>query len=233
MVEKADSVYSIVSAERRASRANGAEPLRSVGRLVFCMIYETEKIEVTWNGPYSWPGFESNNSLRPIPQIPGGYLQTFEYRGGYLIYAAGLTHRSVYTRFREHTRKYMNGEYTVLDIAAAQQGIRKELWHGWGYAHKHREEFEERKSIILDSVRKQLVGFRIFITDIEDVGRESRIFERLEAAIMMNLYQQPSPICDVPDRGMHLAPRWDSEDPIIVKSSCAAILHGLPAFLEI
>jgi hypothetical protein len=133
-------------------------------------------------------------------------------------------------RFREHTRKYMNGEYNVLDVAAAQQGVRKEIWHGWGYARKHREKFEARKTTILDAVRKQLAEFRIFITDM---GQEPRALERLEASIMMTLYQQQSPISDIPDRGMQLAPRWDSEEPIVVKNTCAAVLHGLPAFLEI
>ncbi len=194
------------------------------------MTCEAALLEVTWDGPYGWPGFESDHNLRPIPQLPGVYLQTFEYQGGYLIYAAGLTRRPVPMRFREHTQKYMNGEYNVLDITSAQQGIRKEIWHGWGYARKHREEFEVRKVIILDAVRKQLAGFRIFITDM---GQEPRALERLEASVMMNLYQQQSPISDIPDRGMQLAPRWDSERPIIVKNNCVAVLHGLPAFLEI
>ena len=83
----------------------------------------------------------------------------------------------------------MNGEYNVLDIAAAQQGVRKRIWHGWTYARTHREKFEERKSTILDAVRKQLAGFRIFITDTVDMRREARVLERLEAAIMRNLYQ--------------------------------------------
>ena len=96
----------------------------------------TSSIEVTWNGPYGWPTFESENNLRPIPRNPGVYLQTFRYQDGYLIYAAGITRRPVPTRFREH-------------------------------------------------------------------------------------------------RGMQLAPLRDSEDPIIVKNNCAAVLHGLPAFLEI
>ncbi len=168
--------------------------------------------------------------MRPILQTPGVYLQTFEYEGGYLIYGAGLTRQTVPKRLKEHTRKYRKGEYNVLDIAAAQQGVRKRIWHGWTYARKHREEFEERKSVILDAVRRQLAGFRIFVTDM---GKEKRVLERLEASIMNNLYRQPSPICDIPDRGMHLAPRWRSEDPIIIKNGCAAVLHGVPAFLEI
>ncbi|ACA59312.1 hypothetical protein Daud_0793 [Candidatus Desulforudis audaxviator MP104C] len=168
--------------------------------------------------------------MRSIPNIPGVYLQTFEYQGGYLIYAAGITRRSVSTRFKDHTRKYMNGEYNVLDIDAAQQGVRKEVWHGWWYRRANRKEFEERKSIIVEAVRKQLAGFRIFVAD---VGTQPRILERIEASVMRHLYQQPSPVCDIPDKGMYLVPRWDSENPIVVKSNCVAVLHGLPAFLEI
>jgi hypothetical protein len=175
------------------------------------MTHEATTLEVTWNGPYGWPGFERANNLRPIPHMPGVYLQTFEYQNGYLIYAAGITRRPVATRFRDHTRKYMNGEYNV-------------------YACGHREEFEERKSMIVDAVYKQLAEFRIFVAD---VGIQPRILERIESSIMRNLYRQPSPICDIPDKGMQLAPRWDSENEIIVKSNFVAVLHGLPAFLEI
>ena len=133
-------------------------------------------------------------------------------------------------RFSEHTSKYMNGDYNVLDIAAIQRGVRREIWHGWGYARKHRAEFEERKPIILDAVQKQLAGFRIFVAD---VGREPRLLERLEASIMSNLYQQPSPFCDIPDKGMQLRPRRNSEPPIIVKNKCIVVLYGFPLCLEI
>jgi hypothetical protein len=167
--------------------------------------------------------------LNSIPNIGGVYLQTFKYQGGYLIYSAGLTRRSIPKRFKEHTREYINGGYYVLDMLAMQQGMRKEIWRGWGYARKHRGEFEENKSIILDAVREQLTSFCIFIAD---VGKEPRLLERLEASIMNNLYQQPPPICDVPDKGMHLSSRWQSEGKIIVKNSCSTFIHGLPASLE-
>lgn len=194
------------------------------------MMHDATSIEAKWNGPYSWPGYESANNLPYIPKIPGVYLQTFEYQNGYLIYAAGITRRPVPVRFKEHTLKYMNGEYTILDVTAIQHGVRKEIWHGWGYARKHRMEFEERKPIFLDAASKQLAAFRVFIIDI---GREPRILERLEASIMNKLYQQPSPLCDIPDRGMKLAPRLDSENRVIIKNTCDAVLYWLPEFLEI
>ena len=190
----------------------------------------TNTIQATWNGPYSWPSFEDQTGLRPIPKLSGLYLQTFEYRSGYMIYAAGLTRRPVPARFKEHTRKYMNGEYNVLDINAANQGIRKEIWHGWNYAKEHRDEFDERKLEIIDAVQKELEGFRIFVAD---VGEGPRILERLEASIMENLYRQPSPFCDLPDKGMFLSPRWDSEEPIVIVNDCFVTIHGLPRRLEI
>ena len=87
----------------------------------------TSSFPAFWDGPFSWPQFEEQNGLPGLPWKPGVYLQTFEYRDGYLIYAAGITRRPVPVRFREHTRHYMNGEYNVLDPSAAEQGIRAEI----------------------------------------------------------------------------------------------------------
>jgi hypothetical protein len=187
-------------------------------------------IELTWGGPYSWPGYENESKLPPIPKSSGVYLQTFRYKSGYLIYAAGLTRRPVPMRFKEHTRNYMNGDYTVLDNDMAENGHRKEIWRGWGYAREHREEFEEHKSMILDAVNKQLTGFNIFVAEL---ANEERTHERLEASIMNNLYRQISPISEIPDKGMQLSGRMDSETPTIVKNNCSVVIHGLPDLLEI
>lgn len=195
-----------------------------------CTTHCEPVIEVVCTGPYCWPEFETGSNSRPLPRQPGVYLQTVEYQDGYLIYCAGLTRRSMPTRFREHTRKYMSGDYTVLDIAAMQQGVRREIWHGWGWTPEKRADFEVRNKEILDAAIKQLEGFRIFAAD---VGTGPRILERLEASIMYNLYEQPSPFCDIPDRGMMLSPRWDSEAPIIAENRCTAQLHGLPPRMEI
>ena len=85
-------------------------------------------------------------------------------------------------------------------------------------------------SIILDATRKQLIGFCIFIAD---TGKEPRLLKCLEASIMNHLYQQASPICDIPDKGTHLPPRWKSENQITVNNNCSTTIHGLPASLEI
>lgn len=51
-------------------------------------------------------------------------------------------------RFSQHKREYMSGNYTVLDVASANNGERKEIWHRWGYAKKHRDEFLRHKDYI-------------------------------------------------------------------------------------
>jgi hypothetical protein len=190
------------------------------------------QIKIEWLGPYGWPKFEGD--LPSIPKVPGVYLLTIEYQNGYLIYAAGITRRPMQKRFREHTREYMDGVYNVLDIVAMKAGFRKEVWHGfWMTKKRPREklaEYKEEQLKIQEAVRKQLAGFRIFAADI---GTKKRILERLEAAIMENLYKQPMPLCEIPDRGMKLTPRRKSEIPIIVKNKCSVVLHGLPACIEI
>jgi hypothetical protein len=194
------------------------------------MIDQVHTLTLNWEGPFAWPGFESVAGLPSLPQKPGVYLQTFEYQNGYLIYLAGIARRPVSARFKDHTRKYLNGEYNVLDIDAARRGVRKEVWHGWGYARAHREEFEARKPEILEAVRRQLAGFCIFVAD---VGTGPRVLERIEAAVMNHLYRQPPPFCDIPDKGMYLAPRRPSEDPIRAENVCKAFLHGLPDCMEV
>lgn len=57
-----------------------------------------------------------------------------------LIYAAGITRRPFIKRFREHTRAYLNGVYTVFDVPSLKKGIRKEIWHGFWFGKKSVEQ---------------------------------------------------------------------------------------------
>jgi len=141
---------------------------------------------------------------------------------------------SVPPKVQEHTRLYLSGDYTVLDVALdvaqLKNGVRSEIWHGWGWNAAKRAEFAERRSEIKEAAQRQLVACRVFVTD---VALRGRVPERLEAAIMNCLYAAPAPFCDVPDKGMMLAPKWDSEEPICVRNACGSKLHGLPERLSI
>lgn len=186
-------------------------------------------LEILWTGPYGWPGHE--NRLPSVPEHPGVYLLTVEYKGGYLIYAAGLTRGPIRKRLREHHRKYLRGDYHVLDIARLERGVRRLIWKGWSWDDAKRKDFEKRKAKIYDALQKKFQGLRIFVADL---GGKKRLLERVEATIMNTLYHfQPSPFCDIPDKGMQLSKRWRSEKPILAINSCKRKLHGLPTYFEI
>jgi hypothetical protein len=68
---------------------------------------------------------------------------------------------------------------------------------------------------------------------IAELANEERTHERLEVSILNNLYRQISPISDIPDKGMQLSGRMDSETPTIVKNNCSVVIHGLSDLLEI
>jgi hypothetical protein len=191
---------------------------------------------VSWSGPYAWPGFEVQTGLRPLPSRPGVYLWTFEYRDGHLIYWVGESN-AIRERFSQHTRFYMSGNYSVLDIAAACRGSRRELWSGWWYSDKLRARlrgtFATRRVEIQAAARRQLAAFRLFVTGDMALLANQRSRQRLEAAIINRLYAADPLLCDMQESGVFRAPRRPGEEPVIVANASAAILHGLPQLLAI
>lgn len=193
----------------------------------------TSLIELQWEGPFSWPNrnFRGNEQFLDDAEVAsrcGVYLWTVEYCGGYLIYAAGITRRPFIKRFREHTRAYLNGVYTIFDVPSLKNGIRNEIWRGFWFKKKLVEdkfEYENRSNEIRMATYNLLSNYRVFVAAIEPTPR---LLERIEAAIMNSLYDSEAPISLIPDRGMALAPRWPEEQPILIRSKTSVLLHGLP-----
>ncbi|MBD3339234.1 MAG: hypothetical protein GF353_08995 [Candidatus Lokiarchaeota archaeon] len=183
---------------------------------------------IFWEGPFSWPGFQKIAKFDTIPDIAGVYLLTFEYKDGYILRSAGVTN-SMIRRFSQHKREYMSGRYTVLNINSAMKGERKEIWHGWGYAKKHQDEFLLHKDYIIKSVKDQLAAYKIFVAKIP----EKRKQERIEFAIIQNAYISKEPWGDLVDGGMALRGRANSEIPIEAKNICLHKIYGVPEILEI
>jgi hypothetical protein len=194
------------------------------------MTVDDHSMELTWTGPYGWPTYEREIGLPSVPEHPGLYLQTYEYEGGYLICAAGITRRPIPTRLREHTPRFTSGDYTVMDVSALKEGLRKEVWHGWSWTPEKRADFQQRRVEIIAAARMQLAAFRLFVANVDP---RPRILERLEAAIWNHLYSLPKPLSDIPDRGVMLAARRIAEAPIMVTNRCDSLLHGLPVNLPI
>lgn len=184
--------------------------------------------DILWKGPFSLPGFEKDNGLKSTPDAEGAYIFCFDYQDGLVLYMAGIT-KSTKKRMAAHVREYRKGNYTVLDIEAANKGERLEIWPGWQYAKENRNEFNEKKEAILEAVEKQLKSYRIFITEVPD----KRIRERIEAAIMRNIYASQEPWSELADSGMFLKERYNSEMPIEAKNIAINKITGLPEILEI
>ena len=184
-----------------------------------------ESLDVDIQGPYGWPRFEGSRTR--LPTISGVYLMTFEYRDGFLPYGFGITRRPLRKRFLEHTRSYITGNYNILDLEAAQQGIRKVAWKGWSWTPEKRADFEARRSEIVALAQQQISATRIFVMRI---GAASRLLERIEGALGRHFYQNENTLCD---RGMFLAPRWQTEEPILATIRCGSVLYELPSQLEI
>lgn len=191
-------------------------------------------LRVHWQGPFAWPGIELANlpnllDDKSIATCCGVYLWTVEYPGGYLIYAAGITRRPIRKRFGEHTRAYRSGVYTVFEVESLKKGIRDVIWPGFWFKKRTVEmqaEYQARAEEIQDAVQVLLANYRIFVAPLSPAAR---ILERIEAAIMNNLYTAEGPAATIPDRGMALAPRRLNEPLFRVESISSVVLHGLPS----
>ncbi|MFH1112913.1 MAG: hypothetical protein V1792_03245 [Pseudomonadota bacterium] len=194
-------------------------------------------IELLWEGPFRWPGYRNDGDVVQLSETTVGlnsgvYLWTVEHSRGYLIYAAGITRRPFVKRFQEHTRAYLTGVYTIFDVASLKRGVRNEIWHGFWFGQRSTEkqkEYSNRSEEIRSAAHELLINYRIFLAPVEPV---KRLPERIEAAIMDNLYRADGSASVVPDRGMALAPRRHNEQPVIVRNISPVFFLGLPFEFE-
>jgi hypothetical protein len=194
----------------------------------------TESITLNWQGPFSWPSSACTElsdwcDEPEIAKSSGIYLWTIEHNGGYLIYTAGLTRCSFRKRFSEHNRNYYKGIYTIFDVPSMQEGRRKIIWPGFWFTKNIPpalvEEYKDRREEIKHATDIFLSNYRVFVVE---VPKSQRLLERLEAAIMFNLYRMNGPGSDIPARGMKLTPKYNHELPIRVHSKVDGVFHGLP-----
>lgn len=101
------------------------------------------------------------------------------------------------------------------------------VWKGWGWPPEKRADFEARKSEIVFLAQRQISATRIFVLKLPTTAR---LLERIEGTLGNHFYQNQSTLCD---RGMFLAPRWQTEDPILVTLRCGSVLYELPSQIEI
>jgi hypothetical protein len=182
-------------------------------------------LDVDIEGPYGRPKFEGQRPM--LPSVRGVYLLAFEHRDGFLPYWVGVTRRAMRMRFAEHARKQLAGDYNVLDVDGARQGVRKVVWRGFGRTPDKRADFAARRSEIEILAKRQLIGTCIFVMDL---GATPRLLERIEAGIANHYYMKDDSLFD---RGMFLTSRWQNEEEVVVTFRCSSLLHGFPPRLAI
>jgi len=188
-----------------------------------------KQIDIFWNGPHDWPEVRQKS---PLDDLSGVYMWSVEGEKGFVVYGFGITKRPVSKRVAEHRRATLQGKYTLFDLDAMKQGIRKEIWHGLWAGHDSEErkaEFATRRNELEEVGRQQMAAFKIFVAEVSDV----RLQHRMEAALMHALYAAPKPYCDLPDKGMFLVPRREDEPPIAITNRSNHYFCNLPETVEV
>lgn len=184
--------------------------------------------ELNWEGPFSWNGYGKCDHLDDVHDIAGVYLFTFEYQDGYILRSVGVSN-SIKKRISQHTREYKKGNYTILNVESAKEGIRKEIWHGWSYAKKNIDQFNLHKDDMLLAVDKELAAYRLFTASVSDKRKR----ERIEFSIMHHVYGSKEPWSDLVDGGMYLIGRSNYDIPVIINNKCMHKIYGLAESLEV
>lgn len=188
----------------------------------------TERLDLTWEGPFDWPQPRKNS---PLAGFSGVYLGTLESHAGYVVIWIGLS-KDIRKRFLAHRLNFLRGEYDIRDIESARGGIRKDIWHGFWFPYNTdecRDEFLRRQEEISAAAAEQMSATRIFAVRLID----RRLQQRIEAGIVRAAHQAPKPYCDLIAKGMALAPRRADEAPITVAFQSVPGFCNLPSTFDI
>lgn len=187
----------------------------------------SNQYELKWRGPFRWYGKDDDVLFgRQEVKRAGIYLWTIPFEKQYLTYYVGETGRSFAVRFTEHTREYLSGLYRLYDPPSFAKGTKVLLWEGmWKPGTRDRMgEFLNQFSKLAPVIHELLRLFRIFIAPLD---AESRIRQRIEAAVAHRLYQSPGLIGEFQDQDIRYSPRRSDEKPISIKMSLSEPILGL------
>lgn len=131
-----------------------------------------DKMRIQWRGPHPWPFLDKQPRIEDFYLDGGIYLFTVEHKDGFLIYCAGCTTQQFRRRFKQHDTLYRSGVYTIFDLAAFQQGVRRKVWPGF-WMKKTRPpslvaDHERRKDEIRAATDMWLDGYRVLVAPINN-----------------------------------------------------------------
>ena len=189
----------------------------------------SEEMVVSFSGPFSWPGTSDAPSVfdAEVRRLPGIYLWTVSLAEGHLVYYVGETGRSFEVRLLEHYKEHAACMYHVYSPAELARGEKVALWPG-RYDAEHRKfttEFIAQHANLAPHIHALAYLYRFLLAPL---SCESRIRQRIEAAIAGALYAAPGLAGIFQDRGIRYAPRRADEVPLGCALTSPVPLIGLP-----
>lgn len=196
--------------------------------------------KIKFVGPYIFFGSSKFPSIFKCLLKKGVYFWTTPYGGKQVISYVGTTNREFKTRMFEHVKAFLSGDYKILDSDELKKGRPSPIWYGiYGlgkgaktgeFICKHLEDFTSRYKELYPRIIDILKLYKIYIAEIEG---ETRLQERLEAAIYNCLYSQKGIVGKCAEKGILFRSRTSEEKPITFQLDFDKNIIGLPKQIEI
>jgi hypothetical protein len=192
------------------------------------------KVQVEFQGPFSWLGQDDTKSIFTVPEgeLSGIYLWTVKIDEGELVYYVGKTNRNFSRRMREHLKEHLAGFYYVNSPLEFAKGIKNPLWKGM-YGRRNSPTPIDLVKIYPTISRPIIEIAKIYRFFIAPLTSERRILERLESALAKYLSGQPGKVGEFQEPGVNYSLRFGSEKPKIALFTSSVKILGLPNSLEI
>ena len=190
-------------------------------------------ITLSWQGPYEW--FESGpNSIFSgrSAETAGIYIWTVPVGAQYRVFYVGQTETGFAARHHDHFREYWGGAYSFYEPAAFSKGELVPLYAGYAYKTPR---WQRAAPFYADFLRymeplvENLKAMRLWIADCPQAARIQR---RIESALMDLLYARQDAIGSFLQPGLVRQPRWENEEPVLVRQTPADLIQGIPAEFE-
>jgi len=190
--------------------------------------------KVEWIGPFLFIGpKEQNLFLRPEADRRGIYLWTVEGVEGYLVHYVGQTAQSFGVRFQQHIKDQLSGVYSIYDPSDLVEGKPTKRWEGmWWKAGAWKRTADFINNLMEHSKWnfELLKIYRIFLAPPE---HESRILERIEAAIVDCLRSKEGVVASMQDPKIRYRWKLKKEASFKVRFVSPCSILGLPEELLI
>ena len=168
----------------------------------------------------------------PHRDAPGIYLHAVQQlTGDYLVTYVGETTASFYRRTKEHVIQTLGGNYRVIDMDLARQGVERFLWDGlWRRGTRDRmPQFITRYEELAPVIKAHLQGHDVFVAPLDG---EARLLRRIKGALAQQLRAFPAASNLLPE-GIRYVVRRREEAAINIVISANDRVEGLPLELTI